>query len=333
MASARTLKITDDKTAFAAIEKALRNEFAGATYNLEFVDWPKISIRLQGEGYNSSITSDVAETIVEIQAALNRAYARLVHNSPDSRGLTGAERNSLRFKAKVSKGSSLINIDLGEFAKTLSTELLSKMSPDQTLIAVLGLGAAVASAVVLRGYLKNRSEEKKSQIDADKQIALSQEESKRLKIFADAMNANTAVAAAKADFDDTRNSLLKSVGDAKTLTVNDIAIDQETARILSQAKRVPPEEVQLNGTYTILSTDLRAPDFIKLRVRRVQDGKEFLATFQDHSLDGDQIKLLQGAEWGRTRVFLSINATVRRGEVTTASIISVKPQPAAVARR
>ena len=126
MASSRTLKITDDKTAFAALEKALRNELADATYNLEFVDWPKITIRLEGPGYSSSITSDVAEAIVEIQTALNRAYSRLVHDNSDSRGLTGAERNNLRFKAKVSKGSSLINIDLGEFAKTLTTELISK---------------------------------------------------------------------------------------------------------------------------------------------------------------------------------------------------------------
>ena len=91
----------------------------------------------------------------------------------------------------------------------------------------------------------------------------------------------------------------------------------------------PSEEAQLNGTYTILSTDLRAADYIKLRVRRLQDGKEFLATFQDHSLDRAQIALLQSAEWGRTSVYLSINATILRGEVTTASIISVTPQPAA----
>jgi hypothetical protein len=186
------------------------------------VDWPKVTIRLQGPGYNSSITSDVAEAIVEIQTALNRAYSRLVHDSPDSRSLTAAERNSLRFKAKVSKGSSLINIDLGDFAKTLSTELLSKMTPDQLVISVLGLGAIAGSVVAYKGYLKVRSEDRKTQIDADKQIALSQEETRRLDTLARAMSANTAVAAAKTDFDDARNTLLKSVGDAKTLAVNDV---------------------------------------------------------------------------------------------------------------
>jgi hypothetical protein len=230
MASSRTLKITDDKTAFAALEKALRNELAGATYNLEFVDWPKVTIRLDGPGYSSSITSDVAEAIIEIQTALNRAYSRLVHDSPDSRGLTGAERNNLRFKAKVSKGSSLINIDLGDFAKTLTTELISKMTPDQLVIAVLGIGALAASTVAYRAFLKSRSDDRKTQIEADKQIALSQEETKRLETLGRAMSTNAAVAAAKTDFDDVRNTLLKSVGDAKTLAVNDVSVDRDTAR-------------------------------------------------------------------------------------------------------
>ncbi|MCA7964276.1 hypothetical protein LGM54_15020 [Burkholderia cenocepacia] len=153
------------------------------------------------------------------------------------------------------------------------------------------------------------------------------EETKRLDTLAKALKVEPAVAAAKSDFDDTRNTLLKSVGDAKHLAVNDVTITQETARVLASSKRTPSQEAQLNGTYMILSTDLRQQDYIKLRVQRVQDGLEFSATFQDNSLDRAQIGLLQQAEWGRTPVYLSINATLLRGEVTTAGIISVTPQP------
>ncbi|MFP3748186.1 hypothetical protein SB816_34530, partial [Achromobacter sp. SIMBA_011] len=79
-----------------------------------------------------------------------------------------------------SKGSSLINIDLGDFAQKLSTELLSKMTPDQLVISVLGLGAIAGSVVAYKAFLKSRSEDKKAQFDADKQIALSKEETNRL---------------------------------------------------------------------------------------------------------------------------------------------------------
>lgn len=325
--ASRTIRITDEKSAFSALERALKNELANTSYNIEFVDWPQLVIKLEGPGYNSTITSDVAETLVGIQTALNRSYARLVHHSADSRGLTGDERNRLQFKAKVNRGSSLITIDLGEFAKTLTHELISKMSPESLIISVVGVAAVAGSVLAYKSYLKARSEDKKIEMEANKAIALSQEETKRLETLANALRANPAVAAAKSDFDETRNALLKSVGDARSLSVNDVLVNQETARLLATARRTPSEEAQLNGTYMILSTDLRQQDYIKLRVRRVQDGKEFSATFQDNSLDRAQIALLQQAEWGRTPVYLSINATILRGEVTTAGIVSVTAQP------
>jgi hypothetical protein len=257
----------------------------------------------------------------------------LVHQSTDSRSLTGVERSKLQFKAKVSKGSSLITVDLGEFAKTLTHELVTKMSPEALVISVIGVAAVAGSAVAYKAFLKARSEDKKIETEASKAIALSQEETKRLEVMARALKADSSVAAAKADFDESRNGVLKSVGDAKSLAVNDVSVDQETARTLASAKRTPSEDVQLNGTYMILSTDLRQQDHVKLRVRRAQDGKEFSATFQDNSLDRKQISLLQEAEWGRSPVFLSINATELRGEVTTAKVVSVSPQPAVAASR
>ncbi|WP_186150225.1 hypothetical protein [Burkholderia gladioli] len=126
--ASRTLKITDEKTAFAALEKALREELGDTTYNIEFVGWPKLQIKLDGPGYNSTITSDVAEVLVDLQVAINRSYARLVHQSADSRTLTGEERSKLQFKAEVKKGSSIVNVDLGEYLKTLTHELVTKMS-------------------------------------------------------------------------------------------------------------------------------------------------------------------------------------------------------------
>lgn len=325
--TSRTLKITDEKSAFAALEKALQNELGDSSYNIEFVGWPKLVIKLEGPGYNSTITSDVAEALVDLQTAINRSYARLVHHSADSRTLTGAERSKLQFKAEVKKGSSLINVDLGDYLKTLTQELVSKMTPESLVISIIGVAAVAGSVVAYKSYLKARSDDKKVDADASKAIALSQEETKRLDTLAKALKVEPAVAAAKSDFDDTRNTLLKSVGDAKHLAVNDVTITQETARVLASSKRTPSQEAQLNGTYMILSTDLRQQDYIKLRVQRVQDGLEFSATFQDNSLDRAQIGLLQQAEWGRTPVYLSINATLLRGEVTTAGIISVTPQP------
>jgi len=85
--------------------------------------------------------------------------------------------------------------------------------------------------------------------------------------------------------------------------------------------------VQLNGTYLILATDLRQPDEIRLRVRNAKSGREFQAAFRDNSLHQEQIRLLQDAEWNRTKVYLSINARSLRGDITVATVVSVGRQP------
>ncbi|MFY4697955.1 hypothetical protein [Burkholderia glumae] len=325
--ASRTLKITDEKSAFVALERAVREELGDSIRNIEFVGWPTLQIKLEGPGYDSTITADVAEALVDLQTAINRAYARLVHNSADSRTLTGAERSKIQFKAEVKKGSSLINVDLGEYLKTLTQELITKMTPDQLVISIVGVAALAASVAAYKAFLKSRSEDKKIEAEAQKLILLSQEETKRLETMASVIKKDPAIAATQTDFNDARNSLLKSVGDARLLAVNDVTIDRQTARALAMTKRTASQEAQLNDTYMILSVDLRQQDYVKLRVQRVRDGKEFSATFLDDSLDKAQIGFLQEAEWGRTPVYLSINATILRGEVTSAGIISVTPQP------
>jgi hypothetical protein len=122
---------------------------------------------------------------------------------------------------------------------------------------------------------------------------------------------------------------VRAARDADSLSVNSLKIDKETAKVVGISKRAESVEIQLNNTYIIIGVDLRYENEVKLKVRRVADGKEFYAGFLDQSLNQDQIKLLQAAEWERRPVYLSINATELRGEVTTATVVSVAAQPKA----
>ena len=149
-----------------------------------------------------------------------------------------------------------------------------------------------------------------------------------MEVFAKAMQQSSALRHVNEDFDEARNEILKGTGDAQRLSVNDLPIESETARAIATAKRTPSSEVQLNGTYVIKGVDLRQEGEVRLRVENQADGREFVATFQDNSLDSSQISLLQNAEWSRTKVYLSINARILRGEVTAATVVSVKEQPA-----
>lgn len=323
----KTITIRSEKQAFDLLEKAVNSELGPQPFELKFENWPVLTIRFEGEGYDSTITSDIAEAVVEVQRAVNRAYARAVHKTSNSRSLTNLERQDIQFKAKVEPGSSIIKIDLGDFAEKLATTVAQTMTPTFLAITIVGLAITGASLVAYKAFLKKNSDDKQIDVEARTKIALSQEETRRLDLMAKATARVPTLAHANEDFDLARIEILRAAGDAATVTVNSLVMDRETARAIGNTPRTQSLEIQLNGNYHILATDVSRPDEVRFKVQRASDGIVFYAGFKDHSLEQGQIALLQAAEWSRTQVYLSINARSLRGEITSATVIEVKIQP------
>jgi hypothetical protein len=321
------IKITSEEAAFEAIKEALEVGFGNKSVNLSFENWPNLEIELEGPGYKSAITSPIASAIVDLQTALNRSFALEVHGSNSAARLTDEEKSAIQFKATVEDGCTLIKVDLGKFAETLATAITAKMTPEMLVVTVLGTVALACSVIAFKAFLGARTRDKQIGQKAQTTIAMSKEETARHKILADAMARAPQLRAVDDNFNEAKNGLMKAVSDADTLAFNDVTIDQPLARAAVTKTRTQAVDVQLNGTYFVTDTNLRHEDEIRIGLRRAQDDKKFTAGFQDHSLDGEQIRLLQQAEWGRTSVYLSINATELRGEITSARVISVAPQP------
>jgi hypothetical protein len=332
MTETREIVISSEEKAFEVLKQALDENFHDENFILKFENWPVLEIELEGPGYKSTITSDMAGALVSLQTALNRAYALSVHGQATARALTAEEKQDIQFKAKVEDGCSLIKVDLGEYAEKLAAAIAGKMTSKSVAVIVLGIAAATASTVAYKSYLEEQTKGKSIEVESAKNIAMSREETERLRIFAQAISSNRTVAVANHEFDEVRNDILKGTSDAKTLSVNNVEINQETARNAVTKKRETAVDVQLNGTYLVIEANLRKSDEIKIHLRRANDGKEFAASFRDQSLDGAQIQLLKDAAFARTPVYLSINATELRGEVTTAQVVSIKQQPLKLAK-
>ena len=249
------IKVSSEADAFRLIEQSLNHELGHQPYKVIFDKWPVLTIKLEGEGYESTITSDMASALVELQHAINRSYARLVHDSSNSRSLTAIERDALKFKAKVEKGSSLIEVNLGEWMEKLSIALVNKMSPEQMIMTVLGVAALGGSVLAYKAYLRHKSEDKKVDAAMQERIALSQEETRRQEILARALTANPTLGYVQEDFDVARTEVLKGVGDADSLTISGVPLDNGTAVAVARAKRAESKQMQLNGNYEIVQVN------------------------------------------------------------------------------
>ncbi|CAM5795700.1 hypothetical protein [Rhizobacter fulvus] len=321
---ATKIEITNEDQAFELLQSALHDELTDSNLDISFTTWPIISIKLEGKGYESTITPDIAESLVHLQQAMNRAYARAVHDTTNARSLTAEERRSIQFKAKVEKGSSLIKVDLGEYAEKLATALVGKMTSQEILIAVLGLALIGGTTLAFKAFLKHRSEDKKVDAATQQAVAMSQQETQRMQNLADAMNERPQLKYASQDFDDVRHDVLRSTGDAATVEVQDVKLTREEARIIALAPRSESEAVQLNGHYRIQKIDWQQPEQVRLSLFSTDTSIEFNATFKGTALDQKQKEKLKTAEWDRKPLYMQINGTRLRGEITTASIVSVE---------
>lgn len=321
--------INSESDAFAALKRALDKEFEGQPVAISFKGWPVLQIKLEGEGYKSTITPDMAEAIVSLQHAINRTYARVVKNETTARSLTEVERRKLLFKAKVEEGSSLIEVNLGQVFEKIGQELVQKMDPTMITVTILGLAVVGGSTLAYRSFLKHKADGKALEEEAKKAVALSEQETKRLEIVSQALAQRPVLDLARQDFDEVRQDILGGTADAKRLTVQGVPISGQDARAIARTPKSETRAVQLNGHYAIRKIDWDHEDVARLSLESTDNQRRFTATLKIDEIDARQRELLKEAEWNRSKVYMSINGTELRGEITTATIVGAE-WPAAI---
>lgn len=315
------ITISSEEEAFEYLKRALAREFEDRPVVIEFKDWPILRIKLEGEGYESTITPDMAEAIVTLQQSINRTYARVVKQQSTARSLTDTERHELQLKAKIEKGSSLVEINLGPIFEKIGLELVQKMEPAMIAATIIGLAVIGGSVVAYRSFLKHKAEGKELEEGGKKAVALSEQETRRLEIVTQALAQKPVLENVREDFDEARQDILKGASDARTITVQGVAVSGQDARRIARTPRSETRSVQLNGHYRISKIDWDQEEVVRLWVEGADNGRRFISTLKLDEIDERQRELIKACEWERRRVYLSINATELRGDITTAVIV------------
>lgn len=327
--NSEVLLVDSEDTAIEMLQAALDSRYEGELIRLDFEDWPVIRLRYTGEKFQGTITPDIAQAIVDLQEVLNRSYSLAVNHTSSLRSLSDDDRRALQVVATVEDGSSLVEVNLGNWAEKLSTGLVGKMTGTEVVITVLGAAVVVTAGWLLKNHLKNRSEEKKLELENAQRLSLSQEETRRLEVVTRAMQSSAVVRETESFAESARDSLIKSAFDAESFTAQDsVSISGDEARKTYRAKRREPLEVQLNGSYSIKSfTWAEDLESARVKVQREDDRMEFTADLSVQALTPEQKARFKDATFDNVRVYLSVNATVLSDQVTTARIVSVDEQP------
>lgn len=135
-----TLVIKDFDTALDATrEKLILNK----DINIEFSNKLNIQIKLEGDQWDGNIDYKIAEFVIRLQKYVLDVYNEAGHTK--IRYGSNLMNTNIRITISIKHGCSLINIDLGEWAKNMSS---SDLTTTIIVIAVIcGLSYAISKGV------------------------------------------------------------------------------------------------------------------------------------------------------------------------------------------
>lgn len=314
------MRISTEEEAFVMLKQALEGKFENQVVVPVFNNWPVITFKYTGERFHGTLTPSMMKGMIEIQDGLNRTWASLVHDHGDARHLRDDERSSIEYTAKVEEGSSLITIDLSTMATQLVSQMAAKMSgTDLVIISLAGLAVWGTRAAYFK-YLDTKVRER----ELDNHLTGTKLMVENTRILANALTHDPRLAHIQSLADNARHTLIRSAIAADAVELNGEELDRATVASLAQSRRERAHPVQLNGNYFIRMVDTSHPEMIKLKVEDIHSGTAIYATFMDETLEQRHIDLLKHAEWTRDCVYLAMNGTELRGQITSAEVLSVE---------
>jgi len=319
MDSIATINIFEESDAWKLLEDAINGKLPEEMFKIEMGDWPELSIRLEGNKFNSSLTTKLMDAFIDLQKNIYHSYAKL-HYDDASKRLTEAEKQKLELIIQVLPGSTDLKAKLAEIAKQFIQGAIGKMeAKDYVIIATVAI-LAVTSNTMWKNYLNVQGEAK----NIESKVALSKEETRRLEVFRDAIKEVSHVSSIKSDAEEFYNKVLKSSASADKLHVAGQVITKEQIHQLTRGSRSTAQEVSLNGVYRIFRVDSSKPGVFKVDLVD-EGGRRFPATLDESVLMNKEQnrKYLQDAEWQKKPISLMVDGTELRGEITTAKILDV----------
>ncbi len=315
------ITVSSEQQAWQLLEQATSIGFKG-NVDLRFDGWPVFHIDVKGKDWNSTVPTRIMTPLLEVQKDINRAYASVRYGEGNLRKLKDEERDDLEVVVKVKKGSSLFDAELWKHFSTIAQAATGRMDGNQTVITVLGLALLVAAPVMYKAWLASRQKEK----EFEHQLQMSQEESKRLEIFSNALTRQPLLVMAQEDTQATQNKLLKTAKQGDVISVSGQPVTATEAASLVQAERERAQDIVINGVFMLLGNRTDKSEGFRITVRRLSD---LLTVNADVpvELPFDQQQLIQDAEWKKKKIILSINASVLRDSISQAVVVSASTAP------
>lgn len=313
------LTIKSEEEAWALLERAYAGEVFDEHTELAFEGWPTFEMKVQGRDWDSSVPTRIMSPLLEVQKDLSRAYAEVRYGSSSLHKLKEDEREQLEIVVKVEKGSSDFKADLAKQFTEIALRALERMDGTQAVILVLGLAVTLGGSVGFRAWLQHRKEIK----GLDVQLADRQLDVKRLEVLAEVAKIQPAVQSALVSSIETNNKLLKALKPDDSVAFKGERLTGGAAQEVTQPERAASEDILIEGVFRVLGNRTDQGDGFRVTLQRVTDQLVVKADIPG-DLNPLQKAAVKEAEWGKWQLDMSMNASILRGAIHSAVVISAR---------
>ena len=184
-------------------------------------EWAHLLMTLEGPQFHGTITPPVMETLLTLQAAINRSLALAAHGIENARLLTDLEKSKVEIQVKVTEGTTTIDVDGTKIINHIADVVGSHMTGEQLMIVAIAIAVLFFGTSAYRTYLSKRAETRGRELESTDRAALvgqigglSEQETERARILAAAIAREPKVVVIKGEAERFYDSVLKSAADA-----------------------------------------------------------------------------------------------------------------------
>ena len=302
---------------------------------VKFDGWPHMSLRLEGDKYQQTVTPAVADFYKEIQKAVSRTYALITYGVASSSRITDEERYRIELPLTVGGGSSMFSLQ--NLQSTIEA-LFANMTGKQKTILCLAALLFVFGREPFNNYLALQ----KDKVSSNERIAGQQMIFEFLQKIPqrnpDVSQIIDCVVREQPDFekikdssDKINHSILRCAASSTKATFHGQEISAQDANILLGRVHEAYEDIELAGFYRVarfsISGDTVRGSF-KVRLKSIDSGETIDAGAAGDLTSKNMVAILRAAIEGKT-IELEIKARKSAsGDIKKAVVsrlISVEP--------
>jgi hypothetical protein len=322
-AMAETFIIRDEGDIWRLLE-AMLDGSKGAPDILQIVGWRPRLLYFPDDAIGHSISPSLARAVSGFHASLSRSYAYMVYGKANAGVLHSDDKAALDIKMLVVSGSNGIEV-LGDALDRLTHAIIHKLTSRQMAVLLAIFLLLHFGATVTKEWIAAQYAEKAHADDEKTQVALSEEETRRMNLLIEALEKNPGIKPVASFAEEGRVPLVRSVIPHSRGSVLGTEISGEQASVIISKEKEQGESRRLDGRFEVVEIDVENPEGWMGTLKNPKTQQEIRVSLNRMELTGEDLQALFGALKDKSSVDALVNAWFVGGKIAYAAVMRANP--------